>query len=151
MAALGFKHGLCNHNDTFWLLSLLALSAALVHENVERTEVCIYSYFNYSGYHIYIWSRFFNRFFQWSYCIRGPKNSTNSWFFYWLNAWFFISYSIYKKTNLNMFFSTNQSPNKAKKHRSLGSLDSLALAPFVHGFAIFAQNSQSQFCRCWRR
>tara|TARA_B100000287_G_scaffold255198_1_gene239869 strand:+ start:1207 stop:1347 length:141 start_codon:yes stop_codon:yes gene_type:complete len=29
--------------------------------------------------------------------------------------------------------------NKAKQHRSLRSLDSLALAPFVHGFAITAQ------------
>jgi len=41
--------------------------------------------------------------------------------------------------------------NKAKQHRSLRSLDSLALAPFVHGFAIIAQNPQSQVCRCWRR
>jgi len=29
--------------------------------------------------------------------------------------------------------------NKAKQHRSLRSLNSLALAPFVHGFAIIAQ------------
>ncbi len=42
-------------------------------------------------------------------------------------------------------------PNKAKQHQSLRSLDSLALAPFVHGFAIVAQKSQSQVCRCWRR
>jgi hypothetical protein len=41
--------------------------------------------------------------------------------------------------------------NKVKQHRSLSSLDSLALAPFVHGFAIIAQNSQSQVCRCWQR
>jgi len=41
--------------------------------------------------------------------------------------------------------------NKAKQHRSLRALDSLALAPFVHGFAIVAQNSQTQVCRCWRR
>jgi hypothetical protein len=41
--------------------------------------------------------------------------------------------------------------NKAKQHRSLRSLDSLALAPFVHGFAIIAQNSQPQVCRGWRR
>jgi hypothetical protein len=41
--------------------------------------------------------------------------------------------------------------NKAKQHQSLRSLDSLALAPFVHGFAMFAQSSQSQVCRCWRR
>jgi len=41
--------------------------------------------------------------------------------------------------------------NKAKQHRSLRSLDSLALAPFLHGFAIVAQKSQSQACRCWRR
>jgi len=36
--------------------------------------------------------------------------------------------------------------NKAKQHQSLCSLDSLALAPFVHGCAIIAQNSQSQVC-----
>ena len=41
--------------------------------------------------------------------------------------------------------------NKAKQHRSLRSLDSLALAPFVYGFAIIAQKSQSQVCRRWRR
>jgi len=41
--------------------------------------------------------------------------------------------------------------NKAKQHRSLRSLDSLALASFVHGFAIIAQKPQSLVCRCWRR
>jgi len=30
-------------------------------------------------------------------------------------------------------------------------LDSLALAPFVRGFAIIAQKPQSQVCRCGRR
>jgi hypothetical protein len=44
-----------------------------------------------------------------------------------------------------------QTPNKAEQHQSLRSLDSLALAPFVHGFAIIAKNPQSQVCRCWRR
>jgi hypothetical protein len=33
--------------------------------------------------------------------------------------------------------------NNAKQRRSLSSLDSPALAPFAHGFAIIAQNSQS--------
>ncbi|WP_434339273.1 hypothetical protein [Motilimonas cestriensis] len=33
--------------------------------------------------------------------------------------------------------------NKAKQHRSLRSLDSLVLAPFVHGFAIVAQKHKS--------
>lgn len=37
--------------------------------------------------------------------------------------------------------------NKVKQHRSLRSLDNLALAPFVHGFAIVAQNSESRVCR----
>tara|TARA_B100000768_G_C11082409_1_gene291397 strand:+ start:22 stop:165 length:144 start_codon:yes stop_codon:yes gene_type:complete len=41
--------------------------------------------------------------------------------------------------------------HKAKQHQPLRSLDSLALAPFVHGFTIFAQNSQPQVCRCWQR
>tara|TARA_B110000196_G_scaffold297195_1_gene288094 strand:+ start:646 stop:783 length:138 start_codon:yes stop_codon:yes gene_type:complete len=43
---------------------------------------------------------------------------------------------------------SNVTHNKAKQHRSLRSLDSLALAPFVHGFAIFAQKPQSQVCCC---
>ena len=37
------------------------------------------------------------------------------------------------------------------KAGEIPSLDSLALAPFVHGFAIIAQNLQSQVYRCWRR
>jgi len=41
--------------------------------------------------------------------------------------------------------------NKAKQPQSLRSLDSLAAALFVHGFAIIAQKSQQQVCRCWRR
>ena len=41
--------------------------------------------------------------------------------------------------------------NKAKQHQSLRSLDSLAVALFVHGFAIIAQKTQQQVCRCWRR
>jgi hypothetical protein len=45
----------------------------------------------------------------------------------------------------------SKAANKAKQHQSLRSLDSLALAPFVHGFAIVAQKAQSQVCRCWRR
>jgi hypothetical protein len=44
-----------------------------------------------------------------------------------------------------------QKLNKAKQHQSLRSLDSLAVAFFVHGFAIVAQKSQQQDCRCWRR
>jgi hypothetical protein len=42
-------------------------------------------------------------------------------------------------------------PNKANQHQSLRSLDSLAVACFVHGFAITAQNNQQQVCRCLRR
>jgi len=30
-------------------------------------------------------------------------------------------------------------------------LDSLAVALFVHGYAIIAQKSQQQGCRCWWR
>ncbi|MGK0247881.1 MAG: hypothetical protein ACI910_000609 [Oleispira sp.] len=45
----------------------------------------------------------------------------------------------------------NEPVNKAKQHQSLRSLDSLAVVPFVHGFAIVVQNSQQQVCRCWRR
>ncbi|MCP4140351.1 MAG: hypothetical protein GY755_08700 [Chloroflexi bacterium] len=41
--------------------------------------------------------------------------------------------------------------NKARLLRSLRSLDSLAVARFVHGFAIVAQNKQQQVCRNWRR
>ena len=41
--------------------------------------------------------------------------------------------------------------NKAKQHQSRCSLDSLAVARFVHGFAIFAQNNHQQVCRCLRR
>lgn len=41
--------------------------------------------------------------------------------------------------------------NKAQQHQSLRSLDSLAVARFVHGFAIVAQNHQQQVCRCGRR
>ena len=41
--------------------------------------------------------------------------------------------------------------NKAKQHQPLRVLDSLAAALFVHGFAIIAQKSQQQACRCWRR
>jgi len=41
--------------------------------------------------------------------------------------------------------------NKARLHQSLRSLDSLAVASFVHGFAIIAQNNQQQVCRNWRR
>jgi hypothetical protein len=41
--------------------------------------------------------------------------------------------------------------NKAKQHQSLRSLDSLAAALFVHGFAIIAKKPQQQACRCWQR
>jgi hypothetical protein len=41
--------------------------------------------------------------------------------------------------------------NKANQPQSLRSLDSLAVARFVHGFAIVAQNNQQQVCRCLRR
>jgi hypothetical protein len=41
--------------------------------------------------------------------------------------------------------------NKANQHQSLRSLDSLAVAFFVHGFAICAQENQQQVCRCLRR
>jgi len=41
--------------------------------------------------------------------------------------------------------------NKAKQHQPLRGLDSLAVALFVHGFAIIAQKSQLQVCRCWQR
>ncbi|WP_170132159.1 hypothetical protein [Arenicella xantha] len=41
--------------------------------------------------------------------------------------------------------------NKANQHQSLRSLDSLAVARFVHGFAIGAQKNQRQVCRCLRR
>jgi hypothetical protein len=41
--------------------------------------------------------------------------------------------------------------NKTKQHQSLCSLDSLAVALFVHGSAIIAQKSQQQGCRCWWR
>ncbi|MDF1763006.1 MAG: hypothetical protein P1U57_06320 [Oleibacter sp.] len=41
--------------------------------------------------------------------------------------------------------------NKAKQHQPLRGLDSLAAALFVHGFAIIAQKSQLQVCRCWQR
>jgi hypothetical protein len=44
-----------------------------------------------------------------------------------------------------------QSHNKANQHQSLRSLDSLVVARFAHGFAIFAQNNQQQVCRCLRR
>lgn len=40
--------------------------------------------------------------------------------------------------------------NKTRQPQSLRFLDRLALASFVHGFAIIAQNSQSQVCRCGR-
>lgn len=40
---------------------------------------------------------------------------------------------------------------KAKQHQPLRGLDSLAAALFVHGFAIIAQKSQLQVCRCWQR
>jgi hypothetical protein len=40
--------------------------------------------------------------------------------------------------------------NKAEQHQSLRSLDSLALAPLVHGFAIVEPKSQLKVCRCWR-
>jgi len=41
--------------------------------------------------------------------------------------------------------------NKAKQHQSLRSLGSFVAALFVHGFAISAQKSHQQICRCWRR
>jgi len=41
--------------------------------------------------------------------------------------------------------------NKANQHQSLRSLDSLAVACFVHGFAICAQKKQQQVCRCLQR
>tara|TARA_R110001583_G_scaffold148245_1_gene300193 strand:+ start:1736 stop:1903 length:168 start_codon:yes stop_codon:yes gene_type:complete len=41
--------------------------------------------------------------------------------------------------------------NKAKQHQPLRGLDSLAAALFVHGYAIIAQKSQLQVCRCWQR
>jgi len=44
-----------------------------------------------------------------------------------------------------------KSYNKAKQHQPLRGLDSLAAALFVHGFAIIAQKSQLQVCRCWQR
>jgi hypothetical protein len=44
-----------------------------------------------------------------------------------------------------------QAFNKAKQHQSLRSLGSLAAALFVHGFAIVAQKTPQQVCRCWRR
>lgn len=43
------------------------------------------------------------------------------------------------------------SANKAKQYQPLRSLDSLAVALFVHVFAIVAQKSQLQVCRCWQR
>ena len=46
---------------------------------------------------------------------------------------------------------TINSTNKAKQYQSLRSLDSLAVALFVHGFTILAQKLQQQVCRCWRR
>ena len=46
---------------------------------------------------------------------------------------------------------TYKSYNKANQPQSLRSLDSLAVARFVHGFAIVAQNNQQQVCRCLRR
>ena len=45
----------------------------------------------------------------------------------------------------------SQALNKANQHQSLRSLDSLAVAFFVHGFAISAQKNQQQVCRCLRR
>jgi hypothetical protein len=45
-------------------------------------------------------------------------------------------------------FKIGAAHNKARQHQSLRSLDSLAVAPFVHGSAIIAQNSQQQACRC---
>jgi len=44
-----------------------------------------------------------------------------------------------------------KSYNKAKQHQPLRGLDSLAAALFVHGYAIVAQKSQLQVCRCWQR
>ena len=41
--------------------------------------------------------------------------------------------------------------NKANQHQSLRSLDSLAVASFLHGCAIITQNNQQQVCRCLRR
>jgi hypothetical protein len=43
-----------------------------------------------------------------------------------------------------------KSHNKSKQHSPAG-LDSLAVARFVHGFAIVAQNNQQQVCRCLKR
>lgn len=37
--------------------------------------------------------------------------------------------------------------NKAIQHQPLRGLDSLAVARFVHGFAINAQNNQQLVCR----
>jgi hypothetical protein len=37
--------------------------------------------------------------------------------------------------------------NKAMQHQPLRGLDSLAVARFVHGFAIIAQNNQQLACR----
>ncbi len=41
--------------------------------------------------------------------------------------------------------------NKANQPQSLRSLDSLAVAFFVNGFAIYTQKNQQQVCRCLRR
>jgi len=48
-------------------------------------------------------------------------------------------------------YLTKKKHNKAKQHQPLRDLDSLAAALFVHGFAIIAQKSQLQVCRCWQR
>jgi hypothetical protein len=51
----------------------------------------------------------------------------------------------------HMIGITYKNYNKANQPQSLRSLDSLAVARFVHGCAIVAQTNQQQVCRCLRR
>ena len=54
-------------------------------------------------------------------------------------------------SRVSIFSNTVPAHNQAKQHQSLRFLDSLAVARFVHGFAIIAQTNQQQVCRCLRR
>jgi hypothetical protein len=57
----------------------------------------------------------------------------------------------FRQWYLGFMYLNQQKYNNANQHQSLRSLDSLAVACFVHGFAINAQNNQQQVCRCLRR
>jgi hypothetical protein len=80
-------------------------------------------------------------------CTKGSHSLKNS-FHYQKVGWRGVTV---KMNHGNASQLSQKMLNKAKQHRSLRSLDSLAVALFVHGFAIIAQKSQQQVCRCWQR